>query len=192
MEEMNFEEMRNQFAILKEQLAKQEIVSDRLLRETMKAKIKSINNMKKLGYWLVAICLLGYSSFYFTHMTSLAFVIATGLILMIFAVVSYYIYKPVERLNFMEDDLATVARVIAKFKKQSNNFQLYSVLAMLPWIVWYCYDIAWNHTYKGGLNPWVISILIVFGGIIGGVIGYKYHRKVMNTAQEIIDEIEKN
>ena len=35
MEEMNFEEMRNQFAILKEQLKKQEIVSDRLLRETM-------------------------------------------------------------------------------------------------------------------------------------------------------------
>ena len=38
MEEMNWEEMRNQFAILKEQLAKQEIVSDRLIRETIKVK----------------------------------------------------------------------------------------------------------------------------------------------------------
>ena len=32
MEEKNFEELRNQFAILKEQLNKQEIVNDRLLR----------------------------------------------------------------------------------------------------------------------------------------------------------------
>ena len=45
MEEKNFEELRNQFAILKEQLNKQEIVNDRLLRETMKAKKKDIRDL---------------------------------------------------------------------------------------------------------------------------------------------------
>ena len=60
MEEMNFEEMRNQFAILKEQLTKQDIVSDRLFRETMKAKNKDINDVKKFAYWIAPICVILY------------------------------------------------------------------------------------------------------------------------------------
>ena len=40
MEEQYFNEMRQQMAALKEQLDKQEIVSDRLIREIMKAKKK--------------------------------------------------------------------------------------------------------------------------------------------------------
>ena len=57
MEEKNFEELRNQFAILKEQLNKQEIVNDRLLRETMKAKKRDINSSKNLEYGCVLFCL---------------------------------------------------------------------------------------------------------------------------------------
>lgn len=190
MEEMNLEEMRNQFAILKEQLDKQEIVNDRLIRETMKAKIKDISDTKKFGYLAIAICLLGYPLFYRTHMTSLAFVIATCLILITFALLAYYSYRPVDRLNFMEDDLATVARVMAKFKKQSYKRELYSFPIMIPWIVWFCYEVGWKHGLSG-INPWILSSAIVIGGIIGGIIGYSFYRKAMNAAQEIIDEIEK-
>ena len=50
MEDMHFEELRNQFAILKDQLKKQEIVSDHLLRETMKAKKRNINSTKRMCY----------------------------------------------------------------------------------------------------------------------------------------------
>ena len=54
---MNFEELRNQFAILKEQLKKQEIVSDHLLRETMKAKRSKINSTKRMCYVCVAVAI---------------------------------------------------------------------------------------------------------------------------------------
>ena len=71
MEEMNLEEMRSQFAILKEQLTKQEIVSDRLLRKTIKTKNKDINFVKKFGYWLVPIVILLYLPLYFTHVATI-------------------------------------------------------------------------------------------------------------------------
>jgi hypothetical protein len=48
MEEQYFNEMRQQMAALKEQLDKQEIVSDRLIREIMKAKKKDINSTKNV------------------------------------------------------------------------------------------------------------------------------------------------
>ena len=57
MEDMHFEELRNQFAILKDQLKKQEIVSDHLLRETMKAKKRNINSTKRMCYACAVIAL---------------------------------------------------------------------------------------------------------------------------------------
>ena len=191
MEEMNFEEMRNQFAILKEQLTKQEIVSDRLFRETMKAKNKDINFVKKFGYWGVPIVILLYLPLYINHLTSLAFFIVLCLMLVASTISIYYIHKPVDKLNLMEDDLATVARVMAKFKKQKTQMLYANFPIFIPWAVWACYEIAWKHG-PVGINPWILTASMVFGGIIGGIIGIRIERKAMNAAQDIIDEIEKN
>ena len=191
MEEMNFEEMRNQFAILKEQLTKQEIVSDRLLRETIKTKNKDINFVKKFGYWLVPIVILLYLPLYFTHVASLAFIIVTCIMLVGGMVSTYYVHKPVDKLNFMDDDLASVARVMAKFKKQQTKGLYMSIAFLIPWAAWACYELAWKNGPMG-INPWKLTASMVFGGIIGGIIGIRIYRKVMNVAQDIIDEIEKN
>ena len=58
MEEQYFNEMRQQMAALKEQLDKQEIVSDRLIREIMKAKKKDINSTKNVCYVCVVIAFI--------------------------------------------------------------------------------------------------------------------------------------
>ena len=191
MEEMNLEEMRSQFAILKEQLTKQEIVSDRLFRETIKTKNKDINFVKKFGYWGVPIVILLYLPLYLTHLTSLVFFIVLCLMMVAGTVSAYYIHKPVDRLNFMEDDLATVARVMAKFKKQKTKMLYATFPILIPWAVWACYEIAWKHGFMG-INPWTLTASMVFGGIIGGIIGFRIDRKAMNAAQDIIDEIERN
>ena len=86
MEEMNFEELRTQYATLKNQLKNQEIVSNRLIREVMRSKKKDINSTKIVEYVCVAICILLYPPLYFTGMFSLAFLIATVLMVLICAV----------------------------------------------------------------------------------------------------------
>ena len=117
MEDMHFEELRNQFAILKDQLKKQEIVSDHLLRETMKAKKRNINSTKRMCY-ACAVIALGLTPLnYHLQAWSLPFSIVTCLMMLFCAVATYYIHKPVDDLNFLTDDFATVARVMAKFKK---------------------------------------------------------------------------
>lgn len=188
MEEKNFEEMRNQFAILKEELGKQEIVSDSLLRSTMNKKSKTINEVKKIGYaWaLVALPLL--LTFYFTHLTSLAFVIATYLLVGICFVSLYHIHKPVDKLNFIKDDLGTVANVMAAFRKHYSRGLFNAMVICVLWAIWFCHEI-WKHNHT---NPWLYVFFVLVGGILGGVSGYKDCRKAMTAAQEIIDEIEKN
>ena len=191
MEEMNFEEMRNQFAILKEQLDKQEIVSDRLLRETMKVKNKDISYVKKFVYWLTPIGMLLYLPLYFTHLTSLAFVIVTCLMFVAGVVFTYYGHKPVDSRNFMTDDFASVARVMTKYNKQKKQMLFASLPATLPWTAWACYEMVWKHNFPRTFS-WGLTISMIIGGVAGGIWGYCVERKGINAAQEIIDDIEKN
>ena len=186
---MNFEELRNQFAILKDQLNKQEIVSDHLLRETMKMKTGGISETKRIVYGGAVLCLIMYPITYFTHMWSLAFTIATCLMMVFCVVATWYIHKPVEQLNFMQDDFATVARVMARFKKQYDDWLHYVTPALIiPWLAWACYEFAWKHAPEG-INPLWLCLPLIAAAAIGGLIGYYYHRKAVNAAQDILDEI---
>jgi len=192
MEDKNFEELQNQFAILKEQLNKQEIVSDRLLRETMKLKAKDISKTKKITYMAAVFCLLIYPLLYFAHTWSLAFATATCVMMVICIAATYYFHRPVENLDLTRDDFASVANVMARFKKQYNNWLYYVTPTLLiPWLAWACYEFAWQYAPEG-VNPWAMSIPLIVGAVIGGLIGYNYHRKATNAAQDIIDEIEMN
>ncbi len=192
MEDKNFEELQRQFAILKQQLNKQEIVSDHLLRETMKLKTKDINKAKRTTYFAAVFCLLCYPLLYFTHAFSLAFTIVTCVMMVFCFVATYYIHRPVDELNLMREDFTTVARVMAKFKKQYDYWLLYvTPILMIPWLAWACYEFAWQYAPEG-VNPWFMAISLIIGAAVGGLIGYYYHRKAVNAAQDILNEIEIN
>ena len=63
--------------------------------------------------------------------------------------------------------------------------------AMLPWLVWACYEMVWKHNFPKIIS-WGLTISMIIGGVAGGIWGYCVERKGINAAQEIIDEIEKN
>lgn len=190
MEEKNFEEMRNQFAILKNELKQQEIVNDRLLRDTMKSKNRDIDSTKRMMYGCAGICLVAFPLNYYMHTWSLPFTIATLLMILCCTIATYYIHKPVDELNYMRDDFATVARVMAKFKKQYNDWLHYvAPVIIVPWIAWACYDLAGNKMMEG-IDPIWMCLYVFFGAAIGAVIGYHYHCKAVNAAQDILDQIE--
>ena len=190
MEDMNFEELRNQFAILKDQLKKQEIVSDHLIRETMKAKTSNINSTKRMCYVCTAIALLATPMNYLSHAWSLPFCIVTCLMMLFCAVATYVIHKPVDNLNFITDDFATVARVMAQFKRKYDIWLYYvSPVIGIPWLGWAFYDSAFRHAAEG-MNPWFMVIALIIGGSIGFAIGLYYHFKAVNAAKDIIKQIE--
>lgn len=192
MEEMYLEEMRNQFAILKEQLNKQEIVNDQLLRKAMKSKNKEISRTKRVVFVSALSCLIIFPMTYMTHMWSLGFAIATIAMVAFAAAATHYIHKPVEELNFMKDDFATVARVMAKFKKQYDNWLRYvAPTLIIPWVIWACYEFAWKNA-PAGTNPWLMSLPLIVGVLVGGLIGVIFHFKAVNAAQDILDEIEES
>lgn len=193
MEDMNYpemQEMRDQMALLREHLDQQEIVSDRLLRETMKMKTKDIKYTKNMVFGAAVFCMIIYPLSSFSNMWSWPFALGTCAMMMFCVLATYYIHKPVEKLNLMTADLATVAQVMARFKKQYDNWLHYVTPALIiPWLAWACYEVAWKHAPEGS-NPWVLVVALIVGACLGGLIGYRYHRKAVNAAQSVLEQIQ--
>ncbi len=190
MENLNLDEMRNQIAALKEQINNQQIVSDRLLSEVMKTKSKTIRSTRNLVYGAAIFCIILYPFASVVLDWSWAFSIATVLMVLFCMVATYYIHRPVDQLNFLTDDLATVARVMSRFKKQYHNWLCYIAPALLiPWLTWACYELGFKRAPEG-TNPWLMCIPLAIGAIIGAAIGLYYHFKAVNAAQSIISQIE--
>lgn len=192
MEDTNLEleMMRSQIDTLKQHLDKQEIVSDQLIRGIARLNTKDIGYTKRMVYGATALCLLIYPLSALTDMWSPAFAIVTCLMVLFCSVATYYIHRPVERLNLMTDNLATVARVMAKFKKDYDNWMHYVTPTLLiPWVGWACYEFAWKNAPEGS-NPLWLTLPLLVGVAIGGFVGYRYHRKAVDAAQNILDQIE--
>ena len=192
MEEQYFEEMRQQMAALKEQLNKQEIVNDHLIREIMKVKTKDISKTKNFCIVAAIIAFLTFPLNSVTNSWSWTFTAATGAMVLFCLVATIYIHRPVDRLNYMTCDLATVARVMARFKKQYDNWLHYvSPSILIPWICWASYEFAWKNCPED-MNPLWLMLPVIIGATIGGLVGYYYHRKAVNAAKDILRQIEEN
>ena len=111
MEELNFDEMRDQITLLKQKLDRQEIVNDSLLREAMRGRMGAINWTKYKSYICVALCIIFYPVMSWAGVFSNAFVFATCAMMLFCAYGTYYVHRPVDRMDLMTDDLATVAKV---------------------------------------------------------------------------------
>ena len=84
----------------------------------------------------------------------------------------------------MEEDLTTVAHMMAEFKKKFNSEFIKSILICILWVIWLYYEF-WKQGYT-------FSSLALIGGIVGLISEFRKQHKAVNAAQEIIDEIEKN
>lgn len=190
MEELNFDEMRDQITLLKQKLDRQEIVNDSLLREAMRGKMGAINWTKYKSYICVALCIIFYPVMSWAGVFSNAFVFATCAIMLFCAYGTYYVHRPVDRMDLMTDDLATVAKVMAKFRKQYNQWLFYVTPALLiPWLSWALYEYAWKNA-PDGVSHWMLALPILIGAAIGGLIGYHWHCKAVDAADNIIRQIE--
>ena len=193
MEEMNFDEMREQFTLLRHKLDQQDIINDSLLRDTMRSRMGAINRTKYKSYICAALCLVLYPVLLvYWGVFSNAFVIVTCIMMLFCMYATYYVHKPVDRMDLMTENLATVAKVMAKFRRQYNQWLYYVTPALLvPWLSWAVYEYAWKFAPEG-VSHWLLAIPLLICAAIGALVGYHWHCKAVNAADNIIRQIEEN
>ena len=130
METNELQEMKEQMALLKETLRQEQIVNDKLLREAMRGKVRSIHRRA----WIVGACALYVCTFgiWSFHELGLSWwFIGATVVMMIYSVVKTIIMHRRLGVNrVMTDDLRTVAHA-AKRLKEDYIRALYGGMAMV-------------------------------------------------------------
>lgn len=194
MDTINFEEMRNQIAILKNKLDAQEIVNDRLLRETMQIKVNTLNALERKTLVCGIVAMVMYVPMHYLSGFSWPFCIATGVIMLFSIVSTIYIYYPINKTDLMSGDMTTVAQVMARFRRQNSFWVRYvTPTLIIPWVSWAAYDYtqAQDIDLFSPLGLGLVLPLLI-GAVIGFIIGFSWHRKAQRTALDIIRQLSEN
>ena len=187
MNDFELNNMRQQMETLKKKLEKQEIVNDRIIRQSMK---KTASSISVRYYIIMALGLMMVPSMYFVFYEhfglSLAFSIASGIFMLVCTAATYYNSLNLSNSNMMHGNLLDVRRRMARAKKFDANWLFFGIPAIIVWLGWLGYEFY----QKDGETALAMIIGAVVGGVIGAIIGFSMHFKTQRQYQEIIDQIE--
>ena len=178
-------EMKEQISLLRRKLEKETIVNEKLIRASMRDKLKAV---KRRSYILCAVvigaCPLWATPIFDFH--SIWFIGVT--IAFLFIAVAYEIYcnQLLSTQNYVSGNLIDEARKLNRYKQLSRQWHWFSIPFLFIWLSWFVYEA----TSVGDFHANNILIGGLIGGTIGGVIGWRIYRKGQNTVSEVIEQIE--
>lgn len=186
----DFEEMRAQINLLREKLENQEIVNDKMLRDSMKSKLKTIRHREIISYFAVGyVITFGNLAFHYLG-NSIYFILFNTLMMLGCAYFTYRTHRKVNETDLTTSDLLTVAKNLKQLKKDYSDWMLIGYPAIIVWFLFFSFELyTRNSDHKFALS---IIVGCLVGAIIGGIIGTLMRHKVMNTCDEVIRQIEGN
>ena len=191
-EEMNIahelEQLRKDYAQLKQELGKQEITNERLIRESIRKDLNFIDKKKWIGIPAIIIVavLMPYISKELGLRTS--FVIITIVWIAILAIVNFITMNGMdERLISMMPTQEFLKRIKKQKQQQFRWFQINIPLLFL----WVGYFIG--ECIHANLPQEILFSLLgglITGLVIGGTIGLRMHNRIIGIYEGIILQLE--
>lgn len=182
------EEMRMQINDLKNKLEKQNIVNDKHIRNSFRTKISDINRTVTITI-IVGIFALVYCTWFFHFKgLSLAFTIATGIMLAVCVMLTLIQKKHLSRIDISAGNLVETARDISKIRSHYKEWYKTAIPMIIIWFGWMTYEILTRFE----MTPMTIGFLsgAATGGILGGFVGGRINKKIINRAEELLGYIE--
>ena len=193
-ENIELAELKSQMENLKKQLSDQEIINDKLIRESMKKKMSWIKK-----YIIFEVCLMPLIIFaclgirYYCHLSwaNYFFMIIMCLVSII---VDYFInINSIKDEDYNRNNLVETIKKLTKMKRQRAIQMIIQMPLLVCWILWAGAE-AYN-ALPGIANEFQQGFIQggIIGGAIGGVIGIIFavslYFKMQRTNDEIINQI---
>lgn len=178
-------EMRQQMATLKKKLEQQEIVNDRIIRQSMKRNVMNINN-RNIVIFVLCLLVIPFTYFAFVLLNgfSLALWIGTSVFMLICCGFTLWNGRDMRSTHLWESDLLETRKKVALAMKHDSDWLFFGIPMLAIWLGWLFYEVY----QKGGGSAEMAAIMI--GGVVGTIIGLTLHFKTRRTYQDIIDQIE--
>lgn len=164
--EMNceLEEMRQQFAIMKERFDRQEIVTDRLLRETQKRRINVFDWLNLYGPMAVIVMMIPLLFLCCQHYGLPVWVAVMAFLMGVLSVIWQYCERLKYRETFrFEGDVLQIAGCVRNFRRRS--FKMTIVTGLVSVLVLSVGYAAWLPNVQLTDDPfrWILFILLFLG-----------------------------
>ena len=182
------EEMKIQIDNLKKKLEDQTIVNEKHIRNSFRTKISDINRTVTMTV-ITGILALVYCTWFFHFKgLSLAFTIATGLMLAVCVFLTLIQKIQLNRIDISAGNLVETARDISKIRTHYKDWYKTAIPMIIIWFSWMIYEIVTRFE----MTPMTIGFLsgAATGIILGGFIGGRINKKIINRTEELLGYIE--
>ena len=182
------EEMKIQIDNLKKKLEDQTIVNEKHIRNSFRIKISDINRTVTMTVIIGMLALVYCTWFFHFKGLSLAFTIATGLMLAVCVLLTLIQKIQLSRIDISAGNLVETARDISKIRTHYKDWYKTAIPMIIIWFGWMTYEILTRFE----MTPMTIGFLsgAATGGILGGVIGGRINKKIINRTEELLGYIE--
>ena len=186
-------QLREQMNSFKNRLDKQQIINERLVRNSMGSKMSWIKNFVWIEIIIVPIILFIMAGFHASAGLSwwLFGFLAAGLII---DATGDFIINRIPKSQLLSDDLVATSQRLMKMKKQRTKWFIAGMIFMIIWLVWFILEIVLRLDCKDQLPNYnivvaIMVISIVVGALIGGFVAWLIFRKMQKTNNQIIEQI---
>ncbi|MBR6520606.1 MAG: hypothetical protein IKT77_06465 [Paludibacteraceae bacterium] len=182
------QELRKQLTLLNNKLEKQEIVNDKLIRNSLKNKISNIN---RTGIVLCALVVIATPIIAFNYAHYLNFSLALNIFTCAFMAIAliYTIWSHWGLNNdLLNGDLITASSQILRTRRLYKRWSYFSY----PWlVVWLCWN-GWEVYSKIDNREMLLGIIVgsIIGLIIGGIYGMRQRNKIYRNIDAMLAQIE--
>ena len=181
---MELTELREQVALLKEKLMRQQIISEQNIVAAAQKGIGKLNKAGNIwsifGIFAAVYCSWAFDRFGFSD----DFVIGTSIFLAICAAVTIYANLGIRSIDVAGGNLVDISQRLIRFRKIYSRWHLFAVPALLVW----CYFLYQDAQHMlDDAEGFLIAGCV--GGLIGAVIGLKAHFKVIRDTDKVLKNI---
>lgn len=182
------EEMKIQIDNLKKKFEDQTIVNEKHIRNSFRTKISDINRTVTMTVIAGMFTLVYWTWFFHFKGLSLAFTIATGLMLEVCVLLTLIQKNKLSRIDISAGNLVETARDISKIRTHYKDWYKTAIPMIIIWFGWMTYEILTRFE----MTPMTIGFLsgAATGGILGGIIGGRINKKIINRTEELLGYIE--
>ena len=183
------EEMRAQLGTLKDKLEKQTIINETHIRNSMKSKMSDINKTVT-GTIIAGVFALCYCTWFFYWQDfSLAFVIATFVMLAVCLGITIAQRVILGKMDFSQGNLVETAEKLSKIKAHYQNWYKIAIPMLVIWLGLMMYEMTKVLDLTSSMARGFYCGAAA-GGIIGGIAGFRINMKIVRKTTEILEQIE--
>lgn len=182
------EQLRAEYAVLRNKLSGQEIINNRLIMDVVRGKVNVIETHERVEYIMCVVAAVFSPVYHFALGASWLFCGATVLLMAFTGYWTMLRHKNVKASKIADKDMLSFLKNVKSLRYEYVNWLKIALPLIAIWLGWLFYEIFIN--MEDIRKAIYLSVCVLVGALIGGCIGLCMRNKVIHACDAIIAQLE--